>query len=101
MEADQIDILAFAVLGNLEQVDNTQKPRLSRQFRSDIGKTDGLDGIDFDLAFFHTVPGAGFHVWTRPYPHNASDLPLANSLAKPFGEHHDEISLHLPGASPR
>jgi len=93
VEPNQIDILAFTVLGNLEQIDETQETRLARQLGSDIGKTDGRDGIHLDLAFFHAVPGAHFDVRTHPYPDAASDFSAANSLAKPLGEHHAE-SLH-------
>src|SRR6266850_6957608 len=93
VEPNQIDILAFTVLRDLEQIDHTQETRLSRQFWSDIRKTDRRDRIHLDLTFFHTIPGANLHVGTRPYPDTASDFSASNSLAKTLAEHHEE-SLH-------
>jgi len=93
VKPNQIDIFAFTVLGNLEQIDETQETRLARQRWGDIGKTDGRDGIHLDLTFFHTVPGAHLDVRTHPDPDAAGDFSAANSLAKAFGEHHAE-SLH-------
>ena len=89
MEPDKIDILSFAMLRDLEQVDETQKSRLARQSRRDIRETDGLDGIYFDLTFFHAISFAYSNVWTRPYSDAASDFSAANAVAKPLGEHHD------------
>ena len=100
MEPNQIDIFAFTVLGNLEQIDEPQETRLARQLWSDVGKTDGRDGIHLDLTFFHAVPGAHFDVGTHPYSDTASDFTAANSLAKPLGEHHEE-SLHSGAGIPR
>jgi hypothetical protein len=94
VESNQIDILAFTVLRDLEQIDDTEEARLARQLRSDIRKTDRLDRIDLDLTFFHGVTGAHFDVGTRPYPDTASDFAATNSLAKPPGEHHE---ASLPG----
>jgi len=93
MEPNQIDVFAFTVLGDLEQINETQETRLARQLWSDIGKTDGRDRINLDFTFFHAVPGTDFDVRTHPYPDAASDFSAANSLAKPLGEHHEE-SLH-------
>ena len=90
MESNEIDILAFTVPGNLQQIDETEETRLARQLRGDIGKTDRLDRIDLNLAFFHAVPDAHFDMGARPDSNAASDFPAANSLAKPLGEHHDE-----------
>lgn len=94
MEPNQIDIVAFTVLRNLEEIDDAQETRLSRQLWSDAQKTDRLDGIHFDLAFVHSVPGAHFDVGAGPDSDAASDFSATNSLAKTLGEDHDE-SLHL------
>ena len=97
MEPNQIDIFAFTVLGNLEQIDEPQETRLARQLWSDVGKTDGRDGIHLDLTFFHAVPGAHFDVRTRPDPDAAGDFSATNSLAKPPGEHHEgSLQLEMP-----
>ena len=86
------------MLGNLEQIDDTQEARLARQLRSDIRETDRLDRVHLDFALFHTIPSADFDVGTRPYPNAASDFSATNSLAKPLGEHHEE-SLHSAEAA--
>ena len=88
MESDQIDVLAFAVLRNLEKIQHAKETRRARQRRSDIRETNGLDGIDFDLAVLHRIPPAHFDVGTHPYSHAASDLAATNSFAQPFGENH-------------
>src|SRR5215472_12401075 len=61
VKADQVDVPASTVVSHLEEIQNAKKPRLLRQLGSNVGKTDGLDGVHFDLAFFHPVPPA--------YPH--------------------------------
>jgi hypothetical protein len=81
------------VLGDLEQIYETQKARFASQLWSDIWKTNGLYGIDFDLTFFHSITGADFDVGTHPDSDAASDFTAANSLAKTLGEDHD-ASLH-------
>ena len=93
MEPNQIDIFAFTVLRNLEQIDDTQETRLSRQLWSDGQKTDRLYGIHLDLTFVHAVPGAHFDVGAGPDSDAASDFSSTDSIAKTLGEDHDE-SLH-------
>jgi hypothetical protein len=94
VEPNQIDIFAFTVLRDFEQIDDSQKPRLSRQLWRDIRKANRFDGIDFDLTFLHRVSRADLDMGTRPDPDAASNLPLTNSLPKALRENHDE-SLHL------
>ena len=93
METNQINILPLTMLRDLEQVDETQETRFPRQLRSDVWKADRLDGIHFDLAFLHAVPGSHFHVRANPDSDAAGDFTATNSPAKTFGEHHGE-SLH-------
>src|ERR1017187_5231012 len=90
MEADQVDILARAVLRHFQQVDDAEEARLARQLRRDIRIADGRDGIDLDFAFFHAVAIAGFHVRALPNAHAAGDFSAANSLAQALGEDHEE-----------
>jgi len=99
MEMYQVDIFAFAVLRNLEQIDQTQEAGLARQLWSDIGKTDRLDRIHLDLAFFHPVPGADFDVRTHPDSDTASDFSSTHSVSQPFSEHHS--ALRIIPAGPR
>jgi hypothetical protein len=98
VEPNQIDILAFTVLRNLKQIDDAKETRLARQLRSDIRKADGLDRVHLDLTFFHTVAGAHWDVRAHPYSDTARDFSATNSVAKPFGEHHEES---LSGNAPR
>ena len=106
MEPNQVDIFAFTVLGDLEEIDETKETRLASQLWSDIRKTDRLDRIYYDLTFLHTVPVAHFDVRMRPYSDTASDFSSTNTLAKPLGEHHEQ-SLHaasptgVPGSAGR
>ena len=93
MEPDQVDILALPVLRDLQQIDEPQESRLSRQLWSDFLKADLLDGIHFNLALLHLVPVAGFDARGLPYPDTASNLSPANPVAKPLSERHQEI-LH-------
>lgn len=93
VEPNQIDVLAFTVLCDLEQIDDAKEPRFARQCRSNIRKTDRRDRIDYDFTFFHTVSVARFDVGPQPYSDTASDLSPANSFAEPFGKHHTE-TLH-------
>jgi hypothetical protein len=97
MEADQIDILPLTVPGNLEQIDDTEETGLACQLWSDIGKTDGLDGINLDLAIFHAVAGAHFDVRTRPDSDTAGDFSATNAVAKAPGEYHEESLSRLEG----
>jgi hypothetical protein len=93
VESNQVNIFAFTVFRDLEQIYDTQESGLARQCWSDIRKTDRLDGIHFDLTFLHAVPVAHFDMGPRPDSDTASDFSSTNSLAKPLGEHHEE-SLH-------
>ena len=93
MEPDQIDILASAVLGDLQQIDDAQETRFSRQLPSDIRKPDRRDRIHLDFTFFHRIPATYPDMGTLPYSDTASDIPATDSFAKPLGERHEE-SLH-------
>ena len=93
MEPDQVDILAFSVLGDLEQINQAQESRLPRQCRRNIRKTDRINRMYFDLAFFHAVPLAHFNAGTRPYSDATRDFSSTDSIAKPLGKRHG-TSLH-------
>ena len=93
MKPDQIDILTFAVFCCFEQIDYSEKTRLSCQFWSDIEEADRLDRIYLDFPFFHFVPVPYFDVRARPDADAAGDLSATNSFAKTLDEHHQE-SLH-------
>ena len=88
MKPNQINILPLAVLRDLEQIDETQETRLSRQLWSDVRKTDRLDGIHFDLTFVHPVPATHFDVRANPDSDAAGDFSATNSIAKTLREDH-------------
>jgi hypothetical protein len=94
VEPNEIDILAFTVLRNFQQINDAQESGLARQRWSNIRKTDWLDRIHFDLTFFHSVAFAHFDVGTHPYSDTASDFSSTNSIAKSLGKRH-EGSLHV------
>jgi hypothetical protein len=96
VEPNQVDVLAFTVLRDFEQIDDTQETRLARQSWSDVQKADRLDGIHFDLTFIHTVPGACFDVRASPDSDAASDFSATNSIAKTLREDHDEKFTSKP-----
>jgi hypothetical protein len=75
---------------DLQQVQNAKKSRLARQLRSNIGKPDRFNRIDFNLAFLHTVSRAYSDPGTHPDSHTASDFSAPYPLAKPLSEHHEE-----------
>jgi len=80
VESDQIDVVTFTVLCNLEQIDETKEARFASQLWSDIRKTDGCDRIHFNFTFVHTVPATHFDMRTSPYSDTASDFSETNSL---------------------
>jgi len=84
----QIDILAFSVLRHFQQIDYAQETGLAGECGSNIRKTDRLDRVDFDFAFFHAVAYANFDVRLCPYPDAAGDFSAANFFAQPLGEQH-------------
>ena len=91
MKSDQIDILASAVLRNLEQVDQTVEAGLTRELRGDIRKPNGLNGIDFDLAFVHRIAAADPDARTHPDANAAGDVAAPHAVAKTFREDHHGI----------
>ena len=88
MKSDQVDLLAPAVFRDLEQVQNSQESRCTRQLRRDVWKADLLNRVHFDLAFFHAVSAADPHAGLRPDPDAARNFSAPNPLAKALGEHH-------------
>jgi hypothetical protein len=96
MEPDQINILALTVLRHLQKIDHTKETRFSSQLWGNVRKADRLDGIHFDLSFFHRVSGAHSDMWAGPDPDTACDFSAPNSFPKSLGEHHQHI-LDRPG----
>lgn len=86
MEADKIDVVPFAMLGDLEQIENTEEAGLACDLRGDIGKPDRLDGVHLNLSLLHAIAGSHSYMRSHPDADTAGDLPAAHSLAKPLGE---------------
>jgi hypothetical protein len=90
VESNQVNVLALSVLRDLQQIDDAQETRLSRQLWSNLKKANRLDGIYLDLTFLHAVAGAHLCVRTRPDSDAACDFATTYSLAKTLGEYHKE-----------
>ena len=88
MEADQVDFFSAAVPGDFEQVEDAEETGCAGQLGRDVGEPDGLNGIDFDLAFFHAVTSAHFHAGILPYTNARGDIAPTNAIAKAPGEQH-------------
>jgi hypothetical protein len=88
VEADEVDFVAAAVFGYFEQVEDAEEAGCAGQVGSDVGEADGLDGIDFDFAFFHGVASADFDAEGLPDADTARDVAASNAIAEAFGEHH-------------
>ena len=91
MEADEVDVFPGAVFGDFEEVEDTKESGCAGELRGDVGEADELNGVDFDLAFFHAVTRAGFHVGAGPEPDATGNLAAANALAEAFSEFHEEL----------
>ncbi len=88
VETDQIDVLAAAVLCDFEQVEDAEESGGAGEGGRDVGKADGVDGVDFDLAIFHGIASADADVRTHPNADRAGDLAGADAVAEAFGEEH-------------
>jgi len=89
VEADQIDILAAAVLGDLEEIDDPVETRLSGQLWCDIRETNRHDRIHLNRTLFHAIADAYRHAGTHPDSHAARNVSATNALAQAPGEEHD------------
>jgi hypothetical protein len=81
-----------AVLGDLEEIDDADEPRLAGKLRRDVGEGDLEDPRHEDLAGRERVPATDLHVRTLPDAHGGGDLAATNAVAKRSHE------LHVPGA---
>jgi hypothetical protein len=88
MKPHQVDVSASTVVRDLEEIDHPKETRLSRQHWSNVRKTDGLDGVYFDLAFLHPIPPAYLHMRTCPDADTASDFSTTNAIPQTLGERH-------------
>jgi len=90
MEADEVNVVAGAVLGDFEEIKDAEEAGFAGESGSDVGEADGLDGVNDDGAFSHGVATANFDVRASPDTDAASDFAAANAFAKALGEHHPQ-----------
>ena len=90
MKPDQVDVVAFAVLRDLEQVQYSEKSGLPRQLMSDVRQPDRLDREDLDFAIIHTVSAAHRDMRACPDSDGACDLSAADAIAESLRKHHVE-----------
>src|SRR5579863_2070236 len=100
VEANQVDILAFPVPRDLQQIGEAEETGVSGEVGRNLRKLDGLDGVDLDLAIVHTVTGTDSYVRTTPNENAAGNLSPTDAFAKTFGEDHAK-SLHPVGWNAR
>jgi hypothetical protein len=98
VKLNQIDFIAPAVFCDFEQIEHAQETRLSRQFRSDIGKPDRGDRLDLYFSVSHTIASPFFDMGPHPNPDAAGYIPPNNSFAEALCED-DQASPFLTRAA--
>jgi hypothetical protein len=93
VEANEVDIVAFAVFCGFEQVEDAEEAGGLGELGRDVGQADGFDGVDLDLAFVHAVAASDFDARGDPDADRAGDLSGADAVAEAFGEDHVENVL--------
>jgi hypothetical protein len=88
VEADEVDFFAAAVFGYLQEIEDAEKAGCACEFRRDVGKADGLDGIDFNFAFFHSIASADFDARGFPDANAQGDVASTNAIAETLRKHH-------------
>lgn len=88
MEPYQVDVLASAMLRDLEQINDPEKSRLTSQSWSDVGKLNRLDRVHLNRTFLDAISTAYRYVRMHPDTDRTGDPPESNSLAKPFSKYH-------------
>ena len=93
MKADEVDVVALAMLGHFEQVKDAGESGLAGQLRSDVGQADGRDGLNLDFAVAHAVAVSDDDMRTGPDADAAGDLAADDALAQALGEDHETNSV--------
>ena len=81
------------MLRNPEEIQDSEKTRLTCELWRDIGKPNHFDRVDLDLTFLHAISAAYRYVQTHPDSDGSGDLSTANSLAESLGKQHVENLL--------
>src|SRR5258708_3134352 len=84
-ELDQINPLARAVLGGLQQIDHAGEAAATRQLRRDIAQADLLDRGDADATGRQGIGAADLDMAPLPDAHAAGDLAALDALAQRLG----------------
>ena len=88
MKPNEVDVATLAVLGDFQEIDDAEKSGCARKLRSNIGQTDRLNRINFDLAFFHAVAAAYLDVRAFPDANATGNLTAAHAIAETPGKDH-------------
>lgn len=88
MKSNQVDVLAAAMPGDLQQVFHAVKPGFLRQIFSNVVNLYRHNRIHDDVAIFHRVTAIELHMRMRPDANAAPDSSAPDSFAKAFGENH-------------
>ena len=88
MKANQVRLVARAMLRDREQVLHAVETRFPRQITRNPSQSDRLDRLDDDVPVVHAVAPAGFHMRMLPDADAAPDDAAPDSLAKTFREYH-------------
>ena len=89
MEPNQVGLVAFAVPRDLQEIVNTVESRLAGQIVRDVVDGNRRNRVDDDVPLVHRVAAANLDMEPCPDADAALDSPAPDSVAKPFGEHHD------------
>src|SRR5205085_12502826 len=92
VKANQIDVLAAAMLRGAEQILHAGKTRFTRKIAGNVLHANRDDRIDDDVPVVHRVAAAGFDVRMGPDPDAATDPTVSYSLAKTLSEDHIKVS---------
>src|SRR5215469_5431444 len=95
---DQVNIVPFAVLCDFEQIKDAQEAGFSRQFRSDIRKSDGRNRLDFNFSVSHPITASYGDVRRRPNPYGARYTSLYHTFAEAFCKLHRRFQPGVPAS---
>jgi len=96
VEADEVDLVAAAMFSDFEQIEDAEEAGGAGELGRDVGQADGLDGIDFDVAFFHGIAAADLDAGILPDADAHGDVAAANPVAKALGEQHGREFTRRP-----
>jgi hypothetical protein len=101
VKADEIDVLARSMLGDLEEINYAQEPGFNGQLMSDVLNRDLLNRVDLDFTLFHPVAAPDPDVRALPDTNARGDRPTPYTLSKSLRENHitlaaNRAEIHSP-----